>query len=298
MKTIKAILLMLSFSLWTTLSAGVAEAKSNAESREEKVILKWLGTAGWEIQTGKTIILIDPFLTRKDRSMNAEWRTDEEAVLKVIRGGDYIFAGHSHHDHIGDVSFIAKRFGSKIIGSRTTTNLALTAGVEKSQLITISGGDKLDFKDFSVEVIESRHGWVLGKPPRSEIQEIYSPWHGPIRGRDFVDGGSFLYYFTFGQQRVLHQSTGNVIEEKLKGLRPDFVLMNPSHRGYNLSSVLKTLNPKFVIVHHFDNWAAPFSEGISERSMKRAQRFASDVGAVDSQIKVIIPNFLMSYTLE
>jgi L-ascorbate metabolism protein UlaG (beta-lactamase superfamily) len=298
MKTITAILLMLSFSLWTTLSAGVAEATSNAESTEEKVILKWLGTAGWEIQTGKTIILIDPFLTRKDRSMNAEWRTDEEAVLKVIRGADYIFAGHSHHDHVGDVPFIAKRFGSKIIGSRTTTNLAFTAGVDKSQLITISGGEKLDFKDFSVQVIESRHGWVLGKPPRNEIREIYSPWQGPIRGRDFVDGGSFLYYFTFGQKRVLHQSTGNVIEEKLKGMHPDFVLMNPSHRGYNLSSVLKTLNPKFVIVHHFDNWAAPFSEGISERSTERAQRFASDVGAVDSQIKVIIPNFLMSYTLE
>ena len=298
MKTIAAILLMLSFSFWTTLSAGAAEAKSDAESTEEKVILKWLGTAGWEIQTGKTIILIDPFLTRKDRSMGAEWKTDEEAVLKVIRGADYIFAGHSHHDHVGDAPFIAKRFGSKIIGSRTTTNLALTAGVDKSQLITISGGEKLDFKEFSVQVIESRHGWVRGRPPRKQIEEIYRPWQGPIRGADFVEGGSFLYYFTFGQQRVLHQSTGNVIEEKLKGLRPDFMLMNFSHQGYNLSSVLKTLNPKVIIVHHFDNWAAPFSEGISEGSMKRAQRFASDVEAVDSQIKVIIPDFLMSYTLE
>jgi L-ascorbate metabolism protein UlaG (beta-lactamase superfamily) len=298
MKTITVIFLMLSFSFWTTLSVSAAEAKEDEESPQQKVILKWLGTAGWEIQTGKTIILIDPFLTRKDRSMGAEWKTDEEAVLKVIRRADYIFAGHSHHDHIGDVPFIAKRFGSKIIGSRTTTNLALTAGVEKSQLITISGGEKLDFKEFSVQVIESRHGWREGKPPRNENQEISSPWQGPIRGRDFVDGGSFLYYFTFGQQRLLHQSTGGVIEEKLKGLRPDFILMNFSHQGYNLSGVLKTLNPKIIIVHHFDNWRAPFSEGISEENMKRAQRFARDVGAVDSQIKVIIPNFLMSYTLK
>ena len=27
---------------------------------------KWLGIAGWEIQTGQTVILIDPFLTRKE----------------------------------------------------------------------------------------------------------------------------------------------------------------------------------------------------------------------------------------
>ena len=299
MKLRGTILLMLAFSFWTPQSIEAVEPKADAESSQEKVILKWLGTAGWEIQIGKTIILIDPFLTRKEAKRTyQEWKTDEAAVLKVIRGADYIFAGHSHHDHIGDVPFIAKRFGSKIIGSRTTANLALTGGVDESQIITISGGEKLGFKDFSVQVIESLHGWRLGRPPQRENEEILSPWRGPIRGRDFVDGGSFLYYFTFGRQRVLHQSTGNVIEEKLKGLRPDFMLMNSGHQGYNLSSVLKTLNPKVIIVHHFDDWAAPFSEGISEANMKRAQRFARNVGAVDSQIKVIIPQLLMTYTLE
>jgi L-ascorbate metabolism protein UlaG (beta-lactamase superfamily) len=298
MKTLTRILLpvYLLIITWAPIESS-AQASGGGTQDKDSVVLKWLGTAGWEIQLAKTIILIDPFLTRKDRSMGAEWKTDEEAVLKVIRGGDYIFAGHSHHDHIGDVPFIAKRFGSKIIGSTTTTNLALTAGVDKSQLITISGREKLDFKDFSVQVIESRHGWAKGRPPRKQIEEIYRPWQGPIKGADFVEGGSFLYYFTFGQQRVLHQSTGNVIEENLKGLHPDFVLMNFSHQGYNLSSVLKTLNPKVIIVHHFDDWAAPFSEGISEVNMRRAQRFARDVGAVNSQIKVIIPELLMTYTL-
>ena len=31
---------------------------------------------------------------------------------------------------IGDIPFIAKRFGAKILGSRTTVNLSLTAGVD------------------------------------------------------------------------------------------------------------------------------------------------------------------------
>jgi len=30
------------------------------------VVLKWLGVAGCEIQFGQTVILIDPFLTRKE----------------------------------------------------------------------------------------------------------------------------------------------------------------------------------------------------------------------------------------
>jgi len=86
MRLMGTILLMLAFSFWTTQSIGAPEPKADAESPQEKVVLKWLGTAGWEIEMGKAIILIDPFLTRKDRSMDAEWKTDEEAVLKVIGG--------------------------------------------------------------------------------------------------------------------------------------------------------------------------------------------------------------------
>jgi L-ascorbate metabolism protein UlaG (beta-lactamase superfamily) len=288
MKLLIGIVLMLFFSFWITRSIDAAQ---------EKVILKWLGTVGWEIEIGKTTILIDPFLTRKEPT-HQEWKTDEEAVLKVIKGADYIFAGHSHADHIGDVPFIAKRFKSRIIGSRTTRNLALTAGVDKSQLIAIKGGEKLDFKEFSVQVIESRHGWRQRKPPRKENEEILRPWQGPIRGTDFVDGGSFLYYFTFGRERVLHQSTANFIEEKLTGVQPDIALLAVGHDGYNLERVLKNIKPKMVIIHHFDEWRTAFSEGIPEANVKRAQRFARDITAFDNQIKVIIPDFFVTYTLQ
>src|SRR5919106_1743958 len=201
-----------------------AEAESSSSTAvDQRVQLKWLGTAGWEIRFGRTIILIDPFLTRREASRSAEWQTDEAAVLKVIRGADYIFAGHSHADHIADIPFIAKRFGAKVIGSRTTVNLSLSAGVDKAQLTTISGGEKLDFKDFSVQVIKSQHGILTRedqeRQPRSA--EITRPISGPILGKHFVEGGSYLYYFTFGKLRVLHQSTGNFIEGNLQRLEPD-----------------------------------------------------------------------------
>lgn len=147
-------------------------------------------------------------------------------------------------------------------------------------------------------MIESQHGWHNGKPVRKENEEIYKPWRGPIMARDFVDGGSFLYYFTFGRQRVLHQSKGNFIMEKLKGLHPDVALMNTGRQGYDFASALKTLNPKVIIVHHFDDCGAPLSEGIGEANRQRARRFARDVRALDSQIKVIIPELLMTYALE
>lgn len=265
----------------------------------QRVTLKWLGTAGWEIQIDQTKILIDPFLTRRQSVAAEEWKTDEEAVLNVISGADYVFAGHSHADHIADIPFIAKRFGAKVIGSRTTVNLALSAGVEQSHLTSVIGGEKLDFKDFSVQVIKSQHGIVTrdGQKRQPRSAEIARPPSGPILGRHFVEGGSYLYYFTFGKFRVLHQSTGNFIEGNLHGLEPDVAIL-AQNSNYDWSEALKILRPKTVIVHHYDNWRVPLSSGMTAGVRRRAQRLQRDVNSVDRNIKVIIPEFLQTIGLE
>ena len=280
--------------------AWAAESASTSDSSgQPKVTLKWLGIAGWEIQFAQTKFLIDPFLTRKASVAAEEWKTDEEAVLKVISGTDYIFAGHSHADHIGDIPFIAKRFGAKVIGSRTTVNLALSAGVDKAQLTTISGGEKLHFKDFSVQVIESQHGILTrsGQKRQPRSAEITGPLSGPILGRHFVEGGSYLYYFTLGKYRVLHQSTGNFIEENLQGLQPDVAIL-AENSNYDWPEAIKILRPKTVIVHHYDDWRVPFSGGMTAAVRRRAQRLERDVKSVDRNINVIIPDFLKTITLE
>ena len=275
------------------------QALGDISRKEAEIVLKWLGNAGWEIQVGQTVILIDPFLTRGVASAGKEWKTDEEAVLKAIKRADYIFAGHSHADHIADMPFIAKKFGSKVIGSQTTTNIALTGGVDKSQLVTISGGEKLDFKEFSVQVIESEHGVVRrgGRTRRSKFEEITKPWSGPIKGDAFVEGGCYLYLFTFGSHRLLHQGTGGFIEETLAGLKAETALLYTMARN-ELAEVIKALQPKTVFAHHFDEWRNPIAEGMPESNARRAQRFARDVNAIDGRIKVIIPEFLGPHSLE
>jgi len=276
-----------------------AQSETGSGSPTQHVILKWLGTAGWEIQIGQTKILIDPFLTRQQADASEEWKTDEAAVLKVISGADYIFAGHSHADHVGDIPFIAKRFGAKILGSRTTVNLSLSAGVDKAQLTTISGGEKLDFKDFSVQAIKSKHGILTrdGQKRQPRSAEITRPLSGPILGKHFVEGGSYLYFFTFGKLSLLHQSTGNFIEENLQGLEPDIAIL-AENSNYDWTEALKILRPKTVVVHHYDDWRVPLSSGMTAAVRRRAQRLERDVKSVDRNIKVIIPEFLQTITLQ
>jgi L-ascorbate metabolism protein UlaG (beta-lactamase superfamily) len=289
------LLLWLGLQMRTALHAQSAVADED----QKRLTLRWLGNAGWEIQFGQTVILIDPFLTRGEASPGKEWKTDEQAVQNAIKRADYIFAGHSHADHIADVPFIAKKFGSKVIGSRTTTNIALTGGVDRSQLVTISGGEKLEFSGFSVQVIESQHGALArgGRRQRPKFEEITKPWSGPILGNAFVEGGSYLYLFTFGKHRLLHQSTGGFIEEKIAGLRVDTTLLYPMDKN-DLTEMLKPLQPKTVLLHHFDRWQLPLAEGLPDATMGRARRFTRDVNAIDNSIKVIIPKYFESYTLD
>jgi L-ascorbate metabolism protein UlaG (beta-lactamase superfamily) len=280
-------------------SVPAAESESGSALQAQRIILKWLGTAGWEIQFAQTKILIDPFLTRRQAVGAEEWQTDEEAVLNVISGADYIFAGHSHADHIADIPFIAKRFGAKVIGSRTTINLCLSAGVDKAQLTTISGGETLDFRDFSVQVIESQHAVLKrdGQRRQPRSAEITSAVSSPILGKHFVEGGSYLYYFTFGKLRLLDQSTGNFIEENLYGLQPDVAIL-AENSNYDWTEAIKILRPKMVIVHHYDDWHVPLSSGMTAAVRRRAQRLEREVKSVDRNIKVIIPEFLKTITLE
>ena len=298
MKTIVPILASLCL-LSITLPSDLSAQGTGEPSPHGSVVLKWLGNAGWEIQMGQTTILIDPFLTRGVAKLGAEWKTDDAAVLKAIKRADYIFAGHSHADHIADIPFIAKKFGSKVIGSRTTTNIALTGGVDKSQLVTISGGEHLNFKNFAVQVVESEHGVVRrgGRTRRAKFEEITQPWSGPITGSSFVEGGCYLYYFTFGKVRLLPQSSGGFIEGNLTNLRSDVALLYPMDRN-DTATMLKALQPQTVYVHHFDEWRNAISEGLPEKNSRRAQRFARDVNTIDRHIKVVIPEYFETYALE
>src|ERR1044071_8897091 len=171
--------LLVACSIWL----GSPDRRSTAAERLAQefhgasgVTLKWLGNTGWEIRIRQTVILIDPFLTRGEAKRGVEWQTDGEAIGKIISKADFIFAGHSHADHVADVPYIAKTFGSKVIGSRTTTNIALSGGVHESQLITIKGGENFEFAGFSVQVIESDHGNVRrgGRTRKPRLEEITS----------------------------------------------------------------------------------------------------------------------------
>ena len=109
--------------------------------RADSVSLSYLGTAGWEITNGTTVILIDPYLTRvKSRSPNDDVSPDDprplatrDSVIEAettvidahIKKADFIFLTHAHTDHSLDMPYIAQRPSPTASSTRYFTLLSL-----------------------------------------------------------------------------------------------------------------------------------------------------------------------------
>jgi L-ascorbate metabolism protein UlaG (beta-lactamase superfamily) len=85
----------------------------------------FLGQAAVYLETDKTKIIIDPFLTGNPKATAKADDLDP----------DYIVLTHGHSDHVGDTLPIAKRTGAKVIA---TFELAFWLG---DQGVTVSAQD-------------------------------------------------------------------------------------------------------------------------------------------------------------
>ena len=161
------------------LAALGASASQNQENavKPNQVVLKYLGTAGWEITNGTTTILVDPYLSRINGpaptrggsghpvpgDMRRAYtrtdiaRPDIAAIDAHIQRADFVLVTHTHYDHILDVPHIALKTRATVIGTESTENVMRAYGVPEEQLITVRGGEDYQFQGFSLKVIPSIH---------------------------------------------------------------------------------------------------------------------------------------------
>ena len=66
----------------------------------------------------------------------------------------------------------------------------------------------------------------------------------------------------------------------------------------DLAEIVKLLQPKTVVMHHFDRWRLPLAGGLPGATMGRARRVSRDMKAIDRNIKVVIPKYFESHVIE
>ena len=287
--------------------AQTPSPSKGANGREQtEVQLTYLGNAGWQITDGKTIVLVDPYLTQfrhppapattgQPTDPQTIIAADTEEIDTKIRRADYILVTHGHLDHALDAPYIAKKTGATIIGSETVANLARAYDVPDAQIIVVRGGEDYAFGVFSLKVVPSIHSALFHKHYfSSRLAGNASPGlKAPLKAGDFVEGQNMAYLLRLAGHEVLAMGSMNYIEREMEGLRPDIALVGANNERLEIYDYTRRLmralgNPLVVMPTHWDGYGyAP----LRDQSLAAAHEFADEVTAASPKTRVIIPQY-------
>ena len=281
------------------------------------VQLKYLGTAGWELSDGTSVVLIDPYLSRlrrvtpNDGLLAGDSRklftaddvvvSDTATIDAHITWADFIVMTHTHSDHALDLGYIALKTGATVIGTESTCSVARAYGVAGDKLVPVKVGEDFQFGPLSIRVIPSLHG-VLRRSPNPRLHPNESPSAGvpgnlkaPLRLRDFAEGGTLAYLIRIGGRQILAFGSMNYIEREVEGLRPDVALIGamPERREIfeYTPRLLRALGyPPLVLPTHWDRYNVPYDVS-QEPAIERLQSFLAEVRAASPKTGVVVPRY-------
>jgi L-ascorbate metabolism protein UlaG (beta-lactamase superfamily) len=289
--------------------------------KPSQVVLKYLGTAGWEIADGTTIILIDPYLSRingpappgggsghplpGDTRRSYTWTDiatpDTAAIDAHIQRADFVLVTHTHYDHILDVPHIALKTHAAVIGTESTENVMRAYGVPEEQLLTVRGGEDYQFPGFSLKVIPSIHSPLDHKhyfssavaPPTMKAPLTLEQIH--------PEGGTLAYLIRLPEHQILAFGGNNYIEREITGLDPDTVLVGAGasrNEIYDYSGrLMRALHyPPLVLPTHWDNSLVPY-EACQQPALDALQSFLREIAAASPTTKVIVPKYFEAIPL-
>jgi len=280
---------------------------SQGALRDGELRLTYLGNAGWEITDGKTVVLVDPFVTQFNRwnrgaaerviAPTDPYPADTALINRHITRADYIVITHGHSDHALDAGAISKRTGAVIIGTETAANLARAYDVSEDKIITVIGGEDYDFETFSLRVIPSIHSALDNKRYFGNSRGIAGTaprgLRAPLRRNEYQEGGSLAYLIRIGGHEVLAMGSMNFLEREMQGLRPNIALVGANSQRLEIHDFTGRLmralgHPAVVIPSHADAYGNP---NPTAAALADRQKFLDEVAAASPESRTISPTW-------
>lgn len=124
--------------------------------------ITWFGHSCFRIETGSSVILLDPFLKG-----NPTFEKSGIAFEAATKGVTHVALTHGHDDHIGDAGEICKATGAPLFANYELALHVKEKGAETIQPMN-TGGTVSD-KDFDLTLVNALHssssnGVYLGNP--------------------------------------------------------------------------------------------------------------------------------------
>jgi L-ascorbate metabolism protein UlaG (beta-lactamase superfamily) len=243
------------------------------DSNNPGVFITWLGTAGVLVSDGRTGLLIDPYVSRFSLSkvfLGSALHPGQDLIRQWVKrlGASNIHAvivSHSHFDHALDAPYFALETGVPLLGSESTLNIGRGVCLPEKQLIVVQPGRAISIGDFSITVIESRHGSALfGRVPFPGT--IDHPLTPPRPARDYKLGTTYAILIKHPSGTILHHGSAGFLPDMYAGIQADVVLLGIAGRGDTkayLAEVPLKVKSRVVIPIHFDDFFKPLEEGLS-----------------------------------
>jgi L-ascorbate metabolism protein UlaG (beta-lactamase superfamily) len=219
------------------------------------VDVRWLGHAAFELKSGGTTVLVDPFLTGNPSAAATADELEPDVILLT----------HGHGDHLWDTVDIAKRTGAPVLA---IVELAGEIGGQGVQVFDPNFGGTIGFD----------WGWV----------KLVPAWHTAVSpsGTAHMPGGLLIH---IGDRLVYHLGDTALFSDlqliAQRGDRVDLALV-PIGGHYTMDrfdavTAVKFINPQQVIPCHYNTFP-PIETDV--------EAFKSDVqNAGFSQVVVLEP---------
>lgn len=232
--------------------------------RDPKFSIAWYGTASLQIKTNQGMVWIDPFVPLKGSPVHIS----KETFLT----GKVILLTHGHMDHICSVPWIEDNKRMQIFCSKTPAKNLEKMGVDRKLITEIKPGDNFPVQGLQVQVLHGRH-IKFDKPlvkktlwnkrmiqyadnlPYIMYHHLNCPENGEIVG----------YQVTYQKKTIVILGSLGLMYGIDYPSRIDLLVLpyqGNSDLLHPALQIIKTIQPKAILLDHFDDTFPPISDTV------------------------------------
>ncbi len=233
-----------------------------------EVRVTYLGTNGFQFESGNHALLVDPYFSRINlwrvvlgSSVQPDEHRIDEATKHLAPKIDAILVTHGHVDHLLDAPILMRKTDARLIGSRAAIELAKRAGVPESRCHAITEGDVLGVGPWRISAFTATHDRLFSIVPFAGEVRGSGP---PRRAADWVCGEPLAYLIEIAGERIFIDSGGTPAVLPPAEIAPvDLAILGaalPDSRA-RFSAAVRRLQPRYVFPSHQDNFFRPLGAG-------------------------------------
>ncbi len=245
--------------------------------------LRWLSTAGFELCSGNTSVLIDPYLTRNPKADPIQ-KLDPADFSHV----QAIFITHGHFDHTFDVPAIVKASGATVYASPTVCQSLVLKGVPWNRMGPLWPWKRAAIGPFHFGAVPACH---VTFDPHLVLSTLWNCRHdlpglAQFGQHHYPTGGVYGWLIEVEGKKLFHLGSACMLWGVGDGID---VFMVPVQGRTDICDVaaelVKRVNPGLVIPHHFDDFYPPLSRNVD------LSPFEAEIKRLGVQAPVQTPTF-------